>query len=97
MYVCAFNDPEILLLDIEAIEMKIYVHQSKWARMLLLQTSGHQWEEYAMHTVEYYEMRRYKQPLHNNSDVTNIILNKVVTPTSPQKTTKSRLYQIQFL
>lgn len=38
---------------------------------------------------EYYEMRRYKLPLHNNSDVTNIILNKVVTPTSPQKTTKS--------
>ena len=40
MYVCAFSDPEILLLDIEAIEMKIYVHQSKWARMLL---AANQW------------------------------------------------------
>lgn len=60
-------------------------------------TSGHQREEYAMHTMEYYEMRKYKLLLHNNSDVTNIILNKVVTPTSPQKTTKRRLYQIQFL
>ena len=35
IHMCTFNDPEILLLDIDSIEMKIYIHQSKWAKMLI--------------------------------------------------------------
>lgn len=40
IYMYTFNDPEIVLLDIDSIEMKIYVHQSKWARILL---AANQW------------------------------------------------------
>ena len=74
-------------------ELKVNGQECCWQ-----QTSGHQREEYAMRTVDYSAMRKYKLLSHNNADVTNIILNKVlVTLVSPQKTTKSRLNQIQCL